>query len=215
MVRLLSWKTQENVSLFTSVVRHLKCFLCDISAMHTQTNTERERLHRHDLVYILFSYISLQERRVFPSGCPWLSCTSPAVKEKDKVLRWAWMCVQLPERHPILRCWFHHNLQYQWLWLHRNMVSARQSECKSILFSLFLWLKITSSCDCLPLQVCVVGGVVHPVGSTWEEGCEKCSCTQLKDKTTSLHLAQCIPPVCDRTCPQVRHAKCQTWIVLL
>ncbi|XP_068596007.1 von Willebrand factor [Brachionichthys hirsutus] len=55
--------------------------------------------------------------------------------------------------------------------------------------------------SCLPDKVCVVGGVVHPVGSEWEEGCEKCSCTQLQDKDTSLHVAQCIPPVCDRTCP--------------
>lgn len=62
----------------------------------------------------------------------------------------------------------------------------------------------------LCLQVCVVGVVVHPVGSTWEEGCEKCSCTQLKDKNTSLHLAQCTAPTCDRTCPLVRHRKCQT-----
>uniref|UniRef100_A0A8D0ARC9 von Willebrand factor n=1 Tax=Sander lucioperca TaxID=283035 RepID=A0A8D0ARC9_SANLU len=56
--------------------------------------------------------------------------------------------------------------------------------------------------NCLPDKVCVVGGVVHPVGSEWEERCEKCSCTQLQDKDTSLHIAQCTPPVCDRTCPQ-------------
>uniref|UniRef100_A0A8C4DJ53 von Willebrand factor n=1 Tax=Dicentrarchus labrax TaxID=13489 RepID=A0A8C4DJ53_DICLA len=56
--------------------------------------------------------------------------------------------------------------------------------------------------NCLPDMVCVVGGVVHPVGSEWEEGCEKCSCTQLQDINTSLHIAQCTPPVCDRTCPQ-------------
>ncbi|KAK1887428.1 von Willebrand factor [Dissostichus eleginoides] len=56
--------------------------------------------------------------------------------------------------------------------------------------------------SCLPDKVCVVGSVVHPVGSEWEEGCEKCSCTQLQDKDTSLHIAQCTPPVCDRNCPQ-------------
>ncbi|XP_060891247.1 von Willebrand factor [Labrus mixtus] len=56
--------------------------------------------------------------------------------------------------------------------------------------------------DCLPDEVCVVGGVVHPVGSEWDAGCEKCSCTQIKDKDTSLHIAQCTPPVCDRTCPR-------------
>ncbi|XP_040893366.1 von Willebrand factor [Toxotes jaculatrix] len=55
--------------------------------------------------------------------------------------------------------------------------------------------------SCLPDKVCVVGGVIHPVGSQWEEGCEKCSCTQLQDKETSLHIPQCTPPVCDRTCP--------------
>uniref|UniRef100_A0A665VPY0 von Willebrand factor n=1 Tax=Echeneis naucrates TaxID=173247 RepID=A0A665VPY0_ECHNA len=56
--------------------------------------------------------------------------------------------------------------------------------------------------NCLPDKVCVVSGVIHPVGREWEEGCEKCRCTQLKDKETSLHTAQCTPPVCDRTCPQ-------------
>ncbi|XP_053283367.1 von Willebrand factor isoform X1 [Pleuronectes platessa] len=56
--------------------------------------------------------------------------------------------------------------------------------------------------SCLPDEVCVVGGVIHPVGGGWEEGCEKCSCTQLQDKQTSLHIAQCTPPVCDRTCPR-------------
>ncbi|XP_035498752.2 von Willebrand factor isoform X2 [Scophthalmus maximus] len=55
--------------------------------------------------------------------------------------------------------------------------------------------------SCLPDLVCVVGGVIHPVGSEWEERCEKCRCTQLQDKETSLHVAQCTPPVCDRTCP--------------
>uniref|UniRef100_A0A3B4Y3U2 von Willebrand factor n=1 Tax=Seriola lalandi dorsalis TaxID=1841481 RepID=A0A3B4Y3U2_SERLL len=56
--------------------------------------------------------------------------------------------------------------------------------------------------SCLPDKVCVVGGVIHPVGSEWKEGCERCSCTQLQDKETSLHTAQCTPPVCDRSCPQ-------------
>eukprot|EP00066_Takifugu_rubripes_P015898 XP_011605164.1 PREDICTED: von Willebrand factor isoform X1 [Takifugu rubripes] len=71
----------------------------------------------------------------------------------------------------------------------------------------FITTSSTNDCgctetSCLPDKVCVVGGVVHPLGTTWEEGCEKCSCTQLKDKTGSLYLAQCSPPVCDRTCPQ-------------
>ncbi|KAM6936930.1 von Willebrand factor [Xenentodon cancila] len=55
--------------------------------------------------------------------------------------------------------------------------------------------------SCLPDKVCVVGGAVHAVGSHWEEGCETCSCTELQDKDTSLHVAQCKPLECDRTCP--------------
>ncbi|XP_056137639.1 von Willebrand factor isoform X2 [Lampris incognitus] len=55
--------------------------------------------------------------------------------------------------------------------------------------------------SCLPDKVCVVGGVVYPVGSQWEEKCQKCSCTQLQDSHMSLHIAQCTPPVCDQTCP--------------
>ncbi|KAI4826035.1 hypothetical protein KUCAC02_021691 [Chaenocephalus aceratus] len=71
----------------------------------------------------------------------------------------------------------------------------------------FITSSSTNDCSCtetscLPDKVCVVGSVVHPVGSEWEEGCEKCSCTQLQDKDTSLHIAQCTPPVCDRNCPQ-------------
>ncbi|XP_068168133.1 von Willebrand factor [Antennarius striatus] len=70
----------------------------------------------------------------------------------------------------------------------------------------FITSSYTNDCgctetSCLPDKVCVVGGVVHPVGSEWDEGCKKCSCTQLQDKDTSLHIAQCIPPVCDRSCP--------------
>ncbi|XP_051916485.1 von Willebrand factor [Hippocampus zosterae] len=55
--------------------------------------------------------------------------------------------------------------------------------------------------SCLPDKVCVVGDVVHPVGSKWDDGCEKCSCSQLQDKDTSLHIAQCSTPVCQRNCP--------------
>ncbi|XP_072241877.1 von Willebrand factor [Leuresthes tenuis] len=70
----------------------------------------------------------------------------------------------------------------------------------------FVSSSLTNDCgctetNCLPDKVCVVDGVIHPVGSEWEEGCQKCSCTQLQDKDTSLHIAHCKPPVCDRTCP--------------
>lgn len=79
------------------------------------------------------------------------------------------------------------------------------------LFPPFEWSQRTQFWLFLCLQVCVVGAVVHPVGSTWEEGCEKCRCTQLKDKNTSLHLAECTPPVCERTCPLVSHGKWKTF----
>ncbi|XP_017261520.1 von Willebrand factor isoform X1 [Kryptolebias marmoratus] len=70
----------------------------------------------------------------------------------------------------------------------------------------FVTSSSTNDCGCTdvhcqPDKVCVVGGVVHPVGSQWEEGCEKCTCTELQDKDTSLHVAQCKPPVCDQNCP--------------
>lgn len=70
----------------------------------------------------------------------------------------------------------------------------------------FITSSTTNDCgctetNCLPDKVCVVGGVVHSVGSEWEQGCEKCICTELQDKDTSLHVAQCKPPVCDRACP--------------
>uniref|UniRef100_A0A4W5LW19 VWFC domain-containing protein n=1 Tax=Hucho hucho TaxID=62062 RepID=A0A4W5LW19_9TELE len=42
---------------------------------------------------------------------------------------------------------------------------------------------------------------VYRVGSQWEEGCEKCSCTHQQDTHTNLHIAQCVPPVCDHSCP--------------
>ncbi|MEQ2160965.1 hypothetical protein GOODEAATRI_004842, partial [Goodea atripinnis] len=72
----------------------------------------------------------------------------------------------------------------------------------------FITSFFTNDCGCTetlcqPDQVCVVGGVVHPVGSEWEDGCEKCRCTELQDRGTSLHVAQCNPPVCERNCPLV------------
>ncbi|CAL8262169.1 unnamed protein product [Merluccius merluccius] len=55
--------------------------------------------------------------------------------------------------------------------------------------------------SCRPDKVCVVGDVVHQVGSQWEDGCQQCSCSQLQDKHTSLHIAQCTTPACNQVCP--------------
>ncbi len=89
-----------------------------------------------------------------------------------------------------------------------NCLPDKVSVCLDASVSIFVLFLFKLSCFHyrVSLQVCVVGGVVHPVGNEWEEGCEKCSCTQLQDRDTSLHIAQCTPPVCDRTCPRVRHA---------
>lgn len=87
-----------------------------------------------------------------------------------------------------------------------DKVSARLDRKDSFSLCRLLLKRLVCS-SFLPLQVCVVGGVVHPLGSEWEQGCERCSCTQLQDKDTSLHIAQCIPPACDRTCPQVKYTK--------
>lgn len=70
----------------------------------------------------------------------------------------------------------------------------------------FITSSSTNDCGCretkcVPDKVCVAGATVHPVGSQWDEGCKKCSCTQQQDADTSLHIARCEPPTCDRTCP--------------
>ncbi|CAL9695336.1 unnamed protein product [Knipowitschia caucasica] len=55
--------------------------------------------------------------------------------------------------------------------------------------------------SCEPDKVCVVGAQVHLVGSEWEEGCNKCVCSQQQDVQSRLHVAQCTPPVCPTSCP--------------
>uniref|UniRef100_A0A8C7N5N4 von Willebrand factor n=1 Tax=Oncorhynchus kisutch TaxID=8019 RepID=A0A8C7N5N4_ONCKI len=70
----------------------------------------------------------------------------------------------------------------------------------------FITSSSTNDCGCtetacLPDQVCVCVCVVYRVGSQWEEGCEKCSCTHQQDTHTNLHITQCVPPVCDHSCP--------------
>lgn len=114
------------------------------------------------------------------------------------------MCVQLPELHPHLSHRLHHILLYQRLRLHGDQMPARRGEC---VFALNCFALHVGGIFCITasLQVCVVGDVVHSVGKQWDEGCERCSCTQLQDKDTLLHIAQCTPPVCERTCPPVRH----------
>ncbi|MCJ8733665.1 hypothetical protein PDJAM_G00226260 [Pangasius djambal] len=54
---------------------------------------------------------------------------------------------------------------------------------------------------CLPDKVCVVDSVVYQKGSRWEEKCKMCTCTEQTDRTTGLHIAQCVDPVCNKICP--------------
>ncbi|XP_072290554.1 von Willebrand factor [Eucyclogobius newberryi] len=55
--------------------------------------------------------------------------------------------------------------------------------------------------SCKPDKVCVAGTQVYPVGSEWEDGCNKCVCIQELDPQSSLYVAQCAPAVCDTSCP--------------
>uniref|UniRef100_A0A4W3IFQ5 von Willebrand factor n=1 Tax=Callorhinchus milii TaxID=7868 RepID=A0A4W3IFQ5_CALMI len=57
----------------------------------------------------------------------------------------------------------------------------------------------TSACE--PNEVCVHNGALYQVGSTWEESCKECSCTERKDSVTGLHIVQCARKTCIRDCP--------------
>lgn len=57
------------------------------------------------------------------------------------------------------------------------------------------------STTCLPDKVCVHRNVIYPVGKTWEEGCTKCSCTDMEDAVTGLRLTECLEKPCNRICP--------------
>ncbi|XP_030646283.1 von Willebrand factor [Chanos chanos] len=70
----------------------------------------------------------------------------------------------------------------------------------------YITKETTNDCDCtevscLPDQVCVVAGVVYPLGSKWEESCKKCFCSDQTDGETGLHIAVCEDPVCNQFCP--------------
>ncbi|KAK7891491.1 hypothetical protein WMY93_023454 [Mugilogobius chulae] len=58
-----------------------------------------------------------------------------------------------------------------------------------------------SDTSCEPDKVCVAGAQVHSVGSEWEDGCDKCVCSEQRDLHSSLHVSQCAPAACDTSCP--------------
>ncbi|KAJ1165139.1 hypothetical protein NDU88_005568 [Pleurodeles waltl] len=71
----------------------------------------------------------------------------------------------------------------------------------------YLSTSLTNDCGCTwttcaPDKVCVHQKIVYPVGSSWEEGCTKCTCTDMEDAVTGLRISECTQKVCDKDCPQ-------------
>ncbi|XP_053574707.1 von Willebrand factor [Bombina bombina] len=66
---------------------------------------------------------------------------------------------------------------------------------------------ITNECgcrniNCEPDKVCVFKNNVYAVGSTWEDGCKNCSCTDMVDAVTKLHIVECLQRKCQKDCSQ-------------
>ncbi|XP_018418206.1 PREDICTED: von Willebrand factor [Nanorana parkeri] len=53
---------------------------------------------------------------------------------------------------------------------------------------------------CTPDQVCIHKNNVYRVGSLWEDGCQTCQCTDLKDSITGLRIVECVKKQCDVKC---------------
>ncbi|KAM9171971.1 von Willebrand factor isoform 2-T2 [Pangshura tecta] len=71
----------------------------------------------------------------------------------------------------------------------------------------YLSTSVTNDCgctttNCIPDKVCVHHNVVYPTGKSWEEGCTDCTCTDMEDAVTGLHIAECLEKGCSTICPQ-------------
>uniref|UniRef100_A0A674KJC8 von Willebrand factor n=1 Tax=Terrapene triunguis TaxID=2587831 RepID=A0A674KJC8_9SAUR len=71
----------------------------------------------------------------------------------------------------------------------------------------YLSMSVTNDCgcattNCIPDKVCVHRNVVYPIGKSWEEGCTDCTCTDMEDAVTGLHIAECLEKECSTICPQ-------------
>ncbi|KAM4748779.1 von Willebrand factor [Rhinophrynus dorsalis] len=55
---------------------------------------------------------------------------------------------------------------------------------------------------CFPEKVCVHKNNVYPVGHSWDDGCTSCSCTDMEDFVTGLHVAECLVKKCNKNCGQ-------------
>ncbi|XP_028823299.1 von Willebrand factor, partial [Denticeps clupeoides] len=98
-------------------------------------------------------------------------------------------------------------------------LSVRQTECCDLMECVcdchnsthscppgYITMETTNDCGCVeitcnPDRVCVVEGVVYQVGRQWAGHCKTCSCTELKDDATGLHISQCRETVCNEICP--------------
>ncbi|KAM4676803.1 von Willebrand factor [Discoglossus pictus] len=64
---------------------------------------------------------------------------------------------------------------------------------------------ITNECgcrnvSCIPDKVCVYKNNVYAVGGSWEDGCRLCSCTDMVDSITKLHITECLQKKCNKDC---------------
>ncbi|CAH2276180.1 von Willebrand factor [Pelobates cultripes] len=64
---------------------------------------------------------------------------------------------------------------------------------------------VTNECGCktvtcLPDKVCVHSNHAYSIGSTWENGCQTCSCTEMVDDITQLHISECTEKTCNEDC---------------
>ncbi|XP_050821053.1 von Willebrand factor isoform X3 [Gopherus flavomarginatus] len=71
----------------------------------------------------------------------------------------------------------------------------------------YLSTSVTNDCgctttNCIPDKVCVHHNVVYPTGKSWEEVCRDCTCTDMEDAVTGLHIAECLEKECNTICPQ-------------
>ncbi|XP_069484436.1 von Willebrand factor [Ambystoma mexicanum] len=71
----------------------------------------------------------------------------------------------------------------------------------------YLSTSLTNDCGCtwttcVPDKVCVHQNIVYPIGSSWDDGCTTCTCTDMEDAVTGLRISECLQKVCNKICPQ-------------
>ncbi|KAM8973916.1 von Willebrand factor isoform 2-T2 [Pelodytes ibericus] len=64
---------------------------------------------------------------------------------------------------------------------------------------------VTNECECttvtcVPDKVCVHKNHAYSVGSSWDDGCMACSCTNMEDLVTRLRVVECLEKTCTKDC---------------